>query len=117
MKISSKYAVLLCGALMLSAGAGLAAGVKTDAKGMTLYTFDKDSGGVSACYDDCAVKWPPYLGNDGDAMTEGWTLVARTDGTMQWAYDGKPTYFFQGDAAKGDMAGDGLGGVWHVIAE
>ena len=50
-------------------------------------------------------------------MGEGWTLVARTDGTMQWAYDGKPTYFYVGDAAAGDITGDGVGGVWHMIAE
>jgi predicted lipoprotein with Yx(FWY)xxD motif len=36
---------------------------------------------------------------------------------MQWAYDGKPVYMFQGDKAKGDMAGDGMGGAWHVIKE
>lgn len=99
------------------AQAALAAGMLTDAKGMTLYSFDKDTGGVSACYGDCATKWPPYLGKAGDAMTEGWTLVDRTDGTKQWAYDGKPMYFFAGDKAKGDHAGDGLGGVWHIIRE
>lgn len=89
----------------------------TDANGMTLYTFDKDTGGVSACYDDCAAKWPPYLGKAEDKMPADWTLVDRTDGTKQWAYDGKPVYFFAGDKAKGDMAGDGLGDVWHVIKE
>jgi predicted lipoprotein with Yx(FWY)xxD motif len=99
------------------AQAALAAGMLTDANGMTLYSFDKDTGGVSACYGDCATKWPPYLGKAGDAMTEGWTLVDRTDGTKQWAYDGKPMYFFAGDKAKGDHAGDGLGGVWHIISE
>jgi predicted lipoprotein with Yx(FWY)xxD motif len=36
---------------------------------------------------------------------------------MQWTYDGKPVYFFKGDAAKGDVTGDGKGGVWHVINE
>ena len=49
-------------------------------------------------------------------MGDAWTLVARSDGTLQWAYDGKPTYFYAGDAVAGDMSGDGAGGVWHVIA-
>ena len=89
----------------------------TAANGMTLYTFDNDTGGVSACYDNCAGNWPPYLGTAAETMGEGWTLVARTDGTMQWAYDGKPTYFYAGDAAAGDITGDGVGGVWHMIAE
>jgi predicted lipoprotein with Yx(FWY)xxD motif len=30
-----------------------------DSKGMTLYTFDKDSGGKSACNGPCATNWPP----------------------------------------------------------
>jgi predicted lipoprotein with Yx(FWY)xxD motif len=94
-----------------------AAEMVTAKDGMTLYVFDKDAGGVSACYDDCAKKWPPYVGKADDALTEGWTLVKRTDDTMQWAYDGKPVYFFAGDKAKGDATGDGLGGVWHVIKE
>lgn len=103
--------------LMMTGAGAQAAGMLADANGMTLYTFDKDQGGVSACYDDCAANWPPYLGKEGDKMEEGWTLIKRTDGTMQWAYDGKPTYFFKSDVKKGDMAGDGVGDVWHIIKE
>lgn len=102
-------------ALLLSITTASAAEMLTNKDGMTLYVFDKDKAGVSSCYDDCAVKWPPNLGKEGDALADGWTLVKRTDGTMQLALDGKPTYLFQGDAKKGDMAGDGLGGVWHII--
>lgn len=94
-----------------------AAGALTDANGMTLYTFDADTGGTPTCYDDCAAKWPPYLGKEGDAMKEGWTLVDRTDGSRQWAYDGKPLYLYAGDKAKGDMTGDGMGGKWHIVSE
>ena len=95
--------------------AAFAADMMTDANGMTLYVFDKDSGGASACYDDCAVKWPPYLAQSGEAAGKGWSQVARKDGAMQWAYDGKPLYYFKGDHAKGDHMGDGLGGVWHML--
>ncbi len=111
-------AVLACAAfLLVSPLAASAAEMVTDDKGMTLYTFDKDTDGQPSCYDDCAVKWPPYLGKEGETMAEDWTLVKRTDGTMQWAYDGKPVYFFVDDAKPGDMAGEGMGGVWHVIKE
>lgn len=89
----------------------------TDANGMTLYTFDDDVGGTPACYDGCAVKWPPYLAKEGDVMKEDWTLVDRTDGSRQWAYDGKPLYLYAGDKAKGDMTGDGMGGKWHIVSE
>lgn len=103
--------------LFLSAVGAHAADMLTDKNGMTLYVFDKDKDGISACYDDCAVNWPPYLGKEGDAMMKDWTMAKRTDGTMQWAYDGKPVYFFKADKKMGDMAGDGKGGVWHVIKE
>ncbi len=35
--------------------------VLTDAKGMTLYTLDKDAGGKSACNGPCVTNWPPVL--------------------------------------------------------
>ena len=106
----------LCAAALISTAAQ-AATTLTAENGMTIYTFDNDTGGVSACYDSCATNWPPYTGAADAALTEGWTLVARTDGTMQWAYDTKPVYFFAGDTAAGDTTGDGVGGVWHIISE
>ncbi len=110
-------AALMTLALLGSGMAAQAAEMLTDANGMTLYTFDKDAGGVSACYDDCAVNWPPYLGKEGDPVMVDWALAARTDGTMQWTYDGKPLYYFIKDAAAGDMTGDGVGGVWHIFID
>ena len=104
-------------ALLLSAASVQAAGLVTAKNGMTLYVFDKDTGGMSSCYDACAKMWPAYLGKTADKLTEGWTLVKRTDGKMQWAYDAKPLYFFKDDKKKGDVAGDGMSGVWHVIKE
>ena len=35
--------------------------ILTDAKDMTLYIWDKDAVGVSNCYEQCAVNWPPIL--------------------------------------------------------
>lgn len=109
----TRSALALTSVLLLGTSA-LAAGILTDKNGMTLYVFDKDKGSVSSCYDACAAKWPPYIGKTGDKMTKGWTLVKRTDGSMQWAYDKKPVYFYQGDTKKGDKTGDGIGGVWHI---
>jgi predicted lipoprotein with Yx(FWY)xxD motif len=108
--------ILVAVGLALPASAQ-AASMLTAKNGMTLYTFDKDSGGQSACYDDCAKKWPPYMAKKGAAMGEGWTAIKRRDGQEQWAYDGKPVYFFADDKKKGDATGDGKGGVWHVINE
>lgn len=111
-----RSALALTFALSL-AGAAQAAGMLTDKNGMTLYVFDKDVGGTPTCYDACAVKWPPYIGKADDKLTEGWTLVKRTDGVMQWAYDGKPVYLFEGDKNKGEKVGDNMGNVWHVVVE
>lgn len=91
--------------------------VLTDAKGLSLYTFDKDAAGVSNCYGECAVKWPPvtagmYAKADGE-----FSLVKRTDGAKQWAFKGMPLYLWQGDKKPGDVSGDGLGGVWHLAKE
>jgi len=91
--------------------------VLTDANGMTLYTFDKDTAGVSNCYDDCAVNWPPLMAT-ADAQPEGaYTLVERKDGSRMWAYKGMPLYLWIKDTKPGDMTGDGVGGVWHTAVE
>ena len=88
--------------------------VLTDANGMTLYTFDKDEGGTSACYDKCAVNWPPLVAPAGAEAEDDYGLIERTDGTKQWTYYGKPLYLWIKDAAPGDVTGDGVNEVWHV---
>nr|WP_314875216.1 hypothetical protein [uncultured Pseudomonas sp.] len=90
-------------------------GMLVDDKGMTLYTFDKDSDGKSMCNGDCAKAWPPLMVKDDDKAAAGkWTHIKRDDGSMQWAYDGKPLYTFVKDTAAGQTTGDGMKDVWHV---
>lgn len=89
--------------------------VLVDAKGMTLYTFDKDEAGKSNCYDNCAKNWPPAAAMANDQPTGDLTIVKRDDGTMQWADDGKPLYTFVKDAKPGDVTGDNVGNVWHIV--
>jgi len=86
-----------------------------DARGMTLYTFDKDSGGKSTCNGPCAENWPALQASD-DAKPDGsMTIVVRDDGKKMWAYKGKPLYTFKKDMAPGDINGDGfLNGAWHL---
>src|SRR6516162_2217768 len=52
-----------------------------DAKGMTRYTFDKDSGGKSACSGQCAANWLPLKAEAGAKASGDWTLVTRDDGS------------------------------------
>jgi predicted lipoprotein with Yx(FWY)xxD motif len=91
--------------------------VLTGAGGLTLYTFDNDTAGVSNCYDTCAEKWPPLFAADEDTAEGDWTIVERTDGTKMWAYKGAPLYYWVDDAKQGDITGDGVGGVWHLAIE
>ena len=110
---------LLCAAALFALLGGCVnaklAGGKTGANGMTLYTFDKDQGAESACYDDCATNWPPYLAQEGASKGQGWATTDRKDGAKQWTYNGHPVYYYVGDKAAGDATGDGKGGVWHVV--
>jgi len=89
--------------------------VMTTPSGMTVYTFDRDQNGRSNCYADCARHWPPVIA-DGYAQEYGrMSLVSRTDGQRQWAYDGKPLYTYVEDGMHGDVNGENVGSVWHVV--
>ncbi len=90
-------------------------GLLRDNAGKTLYTFDKDAANESRCFDGCAAAWPPFIAADGARAKDKLTLVVRKGGGMQWAFDGKPLYYFAGDSKPGDASGDGSGGVWHAI--
>ena len=100
---------------MAQAPAKMTDGVLTNTAGMTLYTFDKDEGGKSACNGPCAAIWPPLMAG-ADAKGSGdWSIVTRDDGAKQWAYKGKPVYLWAKDTKPGDKTGDGFNSVWHVV--
>ena len=108
-------ALALPGMAMAAEPAMMKGGMMVDPQGMTLYTFDKDSGGKSMCNDDCEKNWPPLMA-PADAKADGkWTAIKRDDGKMQWAYDGKPLYTFIKDEKPGEMKGDKMKDVWHVV--
>ena len=89
--------------------------VLTDEKGMTLYVFDKDSDGKSACNGPCATNWPPLMTSSGAMAMGDYTIITRNDGAEQWAYKGRPLYNWKNDKKPGDVTGDGmLKGAWHV---
>ena len=89
--------------------------VLTSDKGMTLYVFDKDSGGKSACNGPCAGNWPPLMAAAGAMPMGDYSIITRADGTKQWAYKGRPLYTWKNDTKPGDITGDGfLKGAWHV---
>jgi predicted lipoprotein with Yx(FWY)xxD motif len=123
--VSAAFAVLLAacssmpsmmGSSTMSAPAKTVDGALVGANGMTLYTFDRDvaGSGKSVCNGPCATNWPPLMVT-GDAKPMGdWTVVTRDDGGKQWAYKGKPLYFWVKDTKPGDKTGDGVNNAWRV---
>jgi predicted lipoprotein with Yx(FWY)xxD motif len=92
-----------------------------DGNGMTLYYFTKDVfAGTTVCYGPCAEAWPPLAVAEGQAVTAGDGVdgvigsIARTDGTLQVTYDGRPLYYWAADTQPGDTLGQDVGGVWFV---
>ncbi len=89
--------------------------ILTDAKGMTLYYFDKDdSGNKSNCNGKCNERWIP-LAAPADAQPSGdFTLITRNDGSKMWAYRYRPLYTSQQDKAPGETNGAASSTQWHV---
>jgi len=88
---------------------------QADKDQFTLYTFDNDEVGISNCNEGCAVAWPPFIATDNETSSGACSKISRDDGIMQWAYNDKPLYFFASDVNKGELNGDGVGGVWHIV--
>lgn len=114
-------AVLLAGCASMAPGSAppmaMKGGMLVDAKGMTLYTFDRDPAGTgkSVCNGDCAVKWPPAMAKADDKPAGDYTIVTRDDGKRQWAFKGKPLYTWPEDQEPGDKYGDNYNKVWHIV--
>jgi predicted lipoprotein with Yx(FWY)xxD motif len=93
-----------------------------DGAGMTAYYFDKDvkDSGASACAGDCAALWPAITADTAAPSVSGVTgevgTIPTADGGFQVTVDGRPIYTYAKDAAPGDVTGQGVGGVWWVIA-
>ena len=117
--VASSLAIVLLSACasMMAAPAKMEGGVLVGSNGLTLYTFDKDvtGSGKSVCNGGCATNWPPLMAGASDQASGDYSLVTRDDGSKQWAYKGKPVYFWVKDMKVGDMTGDGVNAVWHVI--
>lgn len=91
-------------------------GYLTDAKGMALYVFDKDTKDTSTCTGQCLTIWPPYAATSPipTPAPDHLGTFKRTDGTLQYTWDGKPLYYYEKDKETSDKYGDGVNGVWHL---
>jgi len=89
--------------------------VMTTPAGMTVYTYDKDGSGQSTCYGPCASYWPPVEASRGQNPSGDMSIIRRSDGSMQWAKQGRPLYTFAEDTRQGDMKGENYQQNWHVV--
>lgn len=83
---------------------------------MTLYIFERDTAGSgqSVCNGPCATNWPPLIAPAGAQPIGGWSVVKRDDGSSQWAYKGRPLYFWSKDVKPGDATGDSVANAWRI---
>jgi len=111
----------------------------TDKDGMALYTFDKDDIGLSRCtgkqdtkpLNSCEARWPVFYAADLGTLPVGtkasdFGTIDRPEDTLkdadgkplatkQTTYKGLPLYYWFKDAKDGDVSGDWVSGVWHLI--
>lgn len=92
-------------------------------KGLSYYTYDKDTPGKpSTCVDACAAEWPAAIAPDNARPVGDWSIIPRGDGAKQWAFRGMPLYHSMKDIKPKDMGyggpsgalGEDTDGVWHV---
>jgi predicted lipoprotein with Yx(FWY)xxD motif len=98
--------------------------VLVNGSSQTLYLFEKDKNGKSACSGACATNWPPVLTKGKPKASTGVKssllgTTKRSDGTTQVTYNKHPLYRFKGDAnkvgaAKGQEL-DAFGAEWYVV--
>ncbi len=91
-------------------------------QGLSVYYFTKDTkdSGTSACTGDCLVAWPPVTSTTATPTVNGVTgkvgTIPTADGKMQITINGMPIYYYEKDKAAGDITGQGVGGVWYLVA-
>lgn len=98
--------------------------IVVDGRGRTLYLFEKDRKGHSACSGTCATYWPPLLTNGKPVAGTGAKqallgTIRRSDGKKQVTYGGHPLYRFVQDAKPGQIKGQDthfFGGAWYVVS-
>ena len=98
--------------------------ILVDGRGRTLYLFQKDKHGTSACSGSCAGFWPPLITSGKPLATAGARpsllgTTRRADGRLQVTYNHHPLYTFVKDTRKGQTNGEELnvfGAEWYAVS-
>jgi predicted lipoprotein with Yx(FWY)xxD motif len=110
------------GATVSTAKTGLGR-VIVNGRGLTLYLFEKDKRGKSACSGACAAYWPPLITRGtpraaGGAKQSLLGTIKRKNGARQVTYAGHPLYTFVQDTRRGQTSGEGstlFGAGWDAL--
>jgi predicted lipoprotein with Yx(FWY)xxD motif len=96
--------------------------VVVDARGWTLYRFDRDSATppASNCSGQCAALWPPAVAGSVTPSAQGIDpslvgTVMRPGGVEQLTLAGWPLYRYAPDAGPGQTNGQGVNGLWFAV--
>ena len=95
-----------------------------DGRGRTLYLFEKDRRGHSACSGTCATYWPPLLTSGKPVAGTGAKksllgTIRRSNGKKQVTYGGHPLYRYIQDKKPGQITGQDshfFGAAWYVVS-
>jgi predicted lipoprotein with Yx(FWY)xxD motif len=95
-----------------------------DSRGRTLYLFEKDTRGHSACSGTCAMYWPPLITRGKPIAGHGLKksllgTIRRANGARQVTYAGHPLYRYVLDTKAGETNGEGLqdfGAGWDALS-
>jgi len=95
-----------------------------DGRGRTLYLFEKDTRGHSACSGTCAMYWPPLITRGKPVAGHGLKksllgTIRRANGARQVTYAGHPLYRYALDTKPGQTNGEGLqdfGAGWDALS-
>jgi predicted lipoprotein with Yx(FWY)xxD motif len=93
-------------------------------QGRTIYLFEKDRNGKSACSGQCAIFWPPLITSGTPRVTGGASAsligtTRRADGRLQVTYNHHPLYTFVKDKKAAQTSGEGVnafGASWDAMS-
>jgi predicted lipoprotein with Yx(FWY)xxD motif len=83
-------------------------------KNYSVYAFDKDTAGKSACDAVCARTWKPMLAPQTALAQGDWSTLERSPGVKQWVYRGQPLYTYVLDTDPWSQEGSDVDG-WHNV--
>lgn len=86
-------------------------------KGMSAYSWNRDTAAKSNCVDTCLEEWEPLLAAGFFRAHGDWSLVERSSGIRQIAFRGKPLYLHRNDREIESLEGADVPGWRNVYTQ